>query len=166
MGRSSSGEPAVALLARMVYGEPYKALPMEREFEDHSATCGSPGTGRGEGATTVRYSWRHDGTWNRVEVTADTGRDPRLPEPGSEEEFLTDHAYGYGVRHGRTIEYVVEHPKWRYWNALRARLDCGAATQRSLWGDAFARYLESPCSAFLVEGSGVRVRRPRGGGGG
>ena len=153
--------PTVALLARVVYGEPYKALPMERGFEDHSISPGSSGATRGRSATTVRYSWRHEKSWHWVEATADTAQDPRVPEPGSVEEFLTDHAYGYGIRRGQTIEYVVEHPTWRYWNALRARLDCRAATLSRLWGDGFASYLESPCSAYLVEGSGVGVRRAR-----
>ena len=153
--------PTVALLARVLYGEPYRALPMERDFWCHSVSPGSSGNAGCERATTVRYSWRHDKTWNRVEATADTRRHPRYPEPGSEEEFITDHAYGYGTRRGRTIEYVVEHPAWRYWNAVEARLDCSAATLRTLYGEAFAPYLNSPCSAFLVEGSPVRVRRPR-----
>ena len=60
-----------------------------------------------------------------------------------------------------TIEYVVEHPTWRYWNAVKAEFDCSAATLRTLYGEAFAPYLESPRSAFLVEGSPVIVRRPR-----
>ena len=153
--------PAVALLARRVYGEPYEALPMERLFQHHPITPASPDATIREHATTVRYSWRHDNRWNRVEATADTTQEPRLPEPGSEEEFLTDHAYGYGTRRGKAIEYVVEHPTWRYWNAVKARFDCRAATLRSLYGEAFAPYLKSPCSAFLVEGSPVRVRRPR-----
>ncbi len=152
--------PTVALLARRVYGEPYKALPMERLLRRHPVTPASPDAATREHATTVRYSWRHDNAWNRVEATVDTTQDPRLPEPGSEEEFLTDHTYGYGTRRGQTIEYVVEHPTWRYWNALKARFDCNAATLRTLYGDAFAPYLKSPRSAFLVEGSPVIVRRP------
>lgn len=138
----------VALLAHQLYGEPYTALPMDRLF-------------RHESGTTVRYSWRHDRKWNHVEATADTTRDPRHPEPGSEEEFIIDHEYGYGTHRGRTIEYVVEHPSWRYWKTLKAELDCGAATLSTLYGEAFAPYLKSPCSAFLVEGSPVTVRRPR-----
>ena len=153
--------PMVALLARRVYGEPYKALPMKRLFRHHPITPASPDATVREHATTVRYSWRHDKTWNRVEATADTTQEPRLPEPASEEEFLTDHAYGYGTRRGKAIEYVVEHPTWRYWDALEATFDCRAVTSRALYGEAFAPYLESPRSAFLVEGSPVIVRRPR-----
>ena len=153
--------PTVALLARQLYGEPYKALPMDRLLQHHPMPPASPGTTTRESATTVRYSWHHDKTWNHVEATADTTQDPRQPEPGSEEEFLTDHAYGYGTRRGKTIEYVVEHPVWRYWKTLKSEFGCNAATLRTLYGEAFAPYLKSPRSAFLVEGSPVIVRRPR-----
>ena len=151
----------VAFLARRRYGEPYQALPMKRLFEHHPVPPAPPGGTPREHATTVRYSWRHDKRWHHVEATAGTMRDPRQPEPGSEEEFITDHSYGYGIRRGQTIEYVVEHPTWRYWNALEAKLDCGATTLRTLYGDSFVPYLQVPRSAFLVEGSPVTVQRPR-----
>ena len=145
----------VALLARRVYGEPYTALPMDRLLRHRPKAPEDEG-----GRTTVRYSWRHDRKWNRVEATADTTRAPVQPDPGSEEEFIVDHEYGYGTRRGRTIEYVVEHPSWRYWKTLNAEFDCGVATLNSVYGEAFAPYLKSPRSAFLVEGSPVVVRRP------
>ena len=86
---------------------------------------------------------------------------PGTPNRAAKKEFLTDHTYGYGTRRGQTIEYVVKHPTWRYWNAVKAEFDCTAATLRTLYGEAFAPYLKSPRSAFLVEGSPVIVRRPR-----
>ena len=155
--------PVVALLARHLYGEPYRTLPMRRHLRHHPA----PAVARGPDArvrpssTTVRYSWRRDGAWSRVEATAETGRRPVHPEAGSEEEFVTDHAHGYGTRRGRTIEYVVEHPLWRYWKASDAEFDCHPATLRALYGETFTPYLKSPRSAYLVEGSPVTVRRPR-----
>lgn len=152
--------PAVALMARHLYGEPYTTLPTKREFLPHPMPSASPGRTL-RNTTTVRYSWRHDRIWSRVAATADTAREPRHPEPGSEEEFITDHAYGYGMHRGRTVEYVVEHPLWRHWPTLDAGFDCHPATLRALYGEAFAPYLESPRSAYLVEGSPVTVRRPR-----
>ena len=153
--------PTVTLLARLLYGEPYRTLPMERSFQNHPMPPASQDARASGNATTVRYSWYQDNTWNRVEAMADTTQDPRQPEPGSEAEFVTDHTYGYGTRRGRTIEYVVEHPTWRYWNALNARFDCTANALRALYGDRFAPYLKSPCSAYLVEGSPVTVLHPR-----
>lgn len=155
--------PAVAFVARQLYGEPYMTLPTKREFRHHRATAASapPDQTTSGNATTVRYSWRHHNTWSRVEATADTAREPRHPEPGSEDEFITDHAYGYGMHRGRTVEYVVEHPLWRCWPTLDAGLDCHPATLRAHYGEALAPYLKSPRSAYLVEGSPVTVRRPR-----
>lgn len=63
--------------------------------------------------------------------------------------------------HSSLLEYVVEHPTWRYWNALKTRFDCNTNALRALDGGAFAPYLKSPFSAYLVEGSPVRVLRPR-----
>ena len=151
----------VAFLARQIYGEPYTALPMHRLSRPHPAPPSSSGAAPPGSATTVRYSWYHGKVWNHVEATADLARDPEYPEPGSEEEFITDHAYGYGTRRGRTIEYVVEHPLWRYWKPFEARFECNPATFRTLYGEAFAPYLTSPRSAYLVEGSPVKVRHAR-----
>lgn len=153
--------PLVSFLARRLYGEPYRTLPIERRFRHHPVPPAPPGGTPRERPATFRYSWRHDRKWHHVEATADTTLDPRQPEPGSEEEFITDHTYGYGTRHGRTIEYVVEHPPWRYWNPAKAGLDCDASTLRNLYGESFAPFLRAPRSAFLVEGSPVTVRRPR-----
>lgn len=153
--------PIVSFLARRFYGEPYRTVPMARHFRRHTVTPAPPGGTPPARATTVRYSWRQDGRRHHVEATADTVRDPRQPEPGSEEEFITDHTYGYGTHRGRTIEYVVEHPRWRYRNPAKADLYCTASTLRSLYGEAFVPFLREPRSALLVEGSPVTVRRPR-----
>ncbi len=153
--------PIVSLLARRLYGEPYKTVPMARHFQHPPVPPAAPGGTPREHATTVRYSWRQDRRRHHVEATADTVRDPRQPEPGSEEEFITDHTYGYGTRRGQTIEYTVDHPPWRYWNTRKASLDCDASALRQLYGESFVPFLQTPRSAFLVEGSPVVVRRPR-----
>ena len=153
--------PTVAFLARLLYGEPYKSVPMARLFHHHPMPPAVQDATTREHATTVGYSWYQDDTWNRVDATVDMAEDPRQPEPGSEEEFITDHTYGYGTRRGRTIEYVVEHPSWRYWNASKTRLDCNADILRALYGAEIAPFLNSPRSAYVVEGSPVTVRHPR-----
>ena len=152
--------PMVALLARRVYGEPYKALPMKRLFRHHPITPASPDATVREHATTVRYSWRHDKTWNRVEATATPRKSPGSPNRAAKKSFLrtmpTDMvpgAAGHRIRRGAPYLAVLER--------VEARFDCRAVTSRALYGEAFAPYLESPRSAFLVEGSPVIVRRPR-----
>jgi uncharacterized protein YqjF (DUF2071 family) len=88
---------AVAALARWTYNEPYLALPM-----DHQASLGGA-----EGQ--AEYRWRHGGRWQRL--AASVSGPARPAAPGSAEEFITEHYWGYtGQRDGGTVEYRVEHP--------------------------------------------------------
>lgn len=129
----------IAWVARNVYNENYEALPMR-----HSVDPGQR----------ARYEWELAGRWNSLEVT--TAGDPYLSTPGSEEEFITEHYWGYTAqRDGSTIQYQVEHPKWKVWRAAHARFDCDVA---AVYGSQFAPYLnKEPSSAFLAEGSDVVV---------
>ncbi len=141
---------AIAWLARRLYGENYVALPMRHELAIPAA--GEAACGR------VRYEWRLDGRWNRLE--AELAGAPELPAADSEETFVTEHYWGYAAQpDGGTIEYRVEHPRWRVWRAPAAELDCAAA---ELYGEAFREPLASPpVSAFVAEGSAVTVRQGR-----
>jgi uncharacterized protein len=75
---------------------------------------------------------------------------------GSEAEFITEHYWGYNrQRDGSTMEYHVEHPRWRFHAAAETTLDCDVV---GLYGDAFRESLNRPpVSAFLAEGSAVTV---------
>src|SRR6267143_2115506 len=93
---------AVALVARLAYNEPYRALRMR------SVT--PPGATEPPGRLT--YEWRIGGGWETLAATA-VGT-PAQPEPGSEAAFITRHHWGYTrQRDGGTVEYEVEHPPWR-----------------------------------------------------
>jgi hypothetical protein len=81
------------------------------------------------------------------------------PQPlvaGSEEEFITEHYFGYSLqRDGGTTEYRVEHPRWRVAKGASTELDCDVAR---LYGGAFVEPLAAqPASAFLADGSAVTV---------
>ncbi|MGH7320435.1 MAG: YqjF family protein [Candidatus Rokuibacteriota bacterium] len=138
----------IAAVARLLYNEAYVALPMRHSIE---ADTGSP-PGR------VEYGWSARGRWNRLTVRA--GGEPRETALGSQEQFITEHYWGYTVqRDGGSIEYQVEHPPWRVWPVSEAFLDCDVA---SLYGQEFATALGAqPSSAFLAEGSPVTVREGR-----
>jgi len=75
---------------------------------------------------------------------------------GSETEFITEHYWGYTAqRDGSTLEYQVEHPRWRVWSAQTAELHCDIT---GLYGKQFCAALNhQPSSAFLAEGSDVKV---------
>ena len=87
---------------------------------------------------------------------------PRVPA-GTEldfwnAEFITEHYWGYAVqRDGATLEYQVEHPPWRVWQAKEPALDCEVA---NLYGESFLAALGCPpASAFLAEGSAIIMRK-------
>ena len=103
---------------------------------------------------TVRYEWRAGGRWNSLEVRAQG--EPAPPAPGSFEEFIAEHYWGYTARRdGGTSAYRVEHVPWRVWHVAECALECDA---NLLYGAAFAEALaQPPRSAFLAEGSPVQV---------
>ena len=81
------------------------------------------------------------------------------PRAGSEEEFITEHYWGYTKqRDGSTIEYAVEHPPWRVWPATSVQYDCDV---EAIYGQSFVPYLREPTSVFVADGSPVVVRRGR-----
>lgn len=137
---------AIAAVARRVYNENYVALPMRHEV---TASFGPP-------SLVVDYSWRFKEKWNQLQVK--TKGDLQPITPGSEEEFITEHYWGYAAQSdGGCVEYQVEHPPWRVWQVGETIFDCDVA---GLYGDVFAESLQgTPSSAFLAEGSAVVVRK-------
>jgi uncharacterized protein YqjF (DUF2071 family) len=131
---------AIAAVARLIYNEKYVALPMWHRVEP----------------ARVEYGWRH-GTSNNIIHISPLG-DAFPAEAGSEEQFITEHYWGYSVqRGGGTVEYQVSHPAWRVRRAGIARFKGEVA---SLYGEAFARIVRGqPDSAFLADGSPVEVMR-------
>jgi uncharacterized protein len=136
---------AIAWLARRLYNENYVALRM-RHQDDLVVDVG----GR------VAYEWHDRERWHGLAVRTDGAA--ALPDLDSEESFITEHYWGYvRQRDGSTVEYQVEHPRWRVWRGRDPELDCDG---RGLYGEELAGALRGrPSSAFVAEGSAVVVRR-------
>jgi uncharacterized protein YqjF (DUF2071 family) len=134
----------IALVARVVYQEPYIALPMCHRL---------PAAGAGG---SFEYGWRHPGAW--CSVGAETIGDPAPLAVGGPEEFIFEHYWGYTQkRNGQTAEYQVEHPPWQAWQTTRSWFEGDIGV---LYGPELARTLaQTPRSAFVAEGSDVLVRR-------
>jgi hypothetical protein len=134
---------AIAFVARVFYDEPYLAVPMR-----HSIAHGAQ-------ELSVEYQWQRRGRWERFAMTA--AGPARLPAPGSHEEFITEHYWGYTKRVAGTSEYGVEHETWRLQPATQWGFD---ADVTSLYGPQFVDTLRAaPVSGFIAEGSSVIVRR-------
>ena len=134
---------AIAWTARALYNEPYLALPMRHT---HGVT---------DDARTFEYAWQFERKWHAL--GAEVEGEPHALRPGSEEEFIFEHYWGYTAQRDRgTVEYEVEHPRWRTWTAKKSWLRGDTVP---LYGSAFSKALAAePRSAFVAEGSPVVVR--------
>lgn len=138
---------AVALLARLAYNEPYRAVPMRSTVP--AEPVDAPGR--------LTYEWRTGTEWQRLGATA-LGA-PAVPDPASEDAFVAERHWGYTrQRDGGTLEYEVTHPVWRVWKVTAPAL---AADVTGLYGRALADALaRPPASALVAEGSAVSVSSP------
>jgi uncharacterized protein YqjF (DUF2071 family) len=140
--------PALAAVARAVYGEKYVARPMRHRIDLHDGEVASGGL--------VEYSWRDAGAWHHVRATAEGSAQPLVE--GSQEEFITEHYWGYAAqRGGGCAEYRVEHPSWHVRQARDPSFECDV---EQVYGARFVESLAArPASAFVADGSAVTVRR-------
>jgi uncharacterized protein YqjF (DUF2071 family) len=131
---------AVSFVANQIYSENYVTHPMRSEIQ-------IPGQ--------VRYSWQHQGEWDAVEGMAEG--EPYLPAAGSQEQFITEHYWGYTRQRNGTSEYHVSHPTWTVRKCAEPKLRCRIAM---LYGSEFVPYLaKEPASAFVIDGSAITVHR-------
>lgn len=134
---------AIAWVARTFYDEPYLAIPTRHEISSTADTL------------TASYSWKLAGRWHTLSAAASS--QPQPISPASEEEFITEHYWGYTRRRdGRTSIYQVEHPHWQTYRLTSHIITVDFA---ALYGPAFAFLNDQPiASLLLAEGSAVTVR--------
>ncbi len=145
--------PAVAAVARLCYGEKYLARPMR---------CDLGGGDDARGPDRLEFRWRADGAWNVLRAACEPAEGWRASAPGSLEEWISEHYFGYSSRGaGRrtgTTEYGVEHPRWRVRPARECVAELPAAVP--LYGEALAERLRgAPDHGFVAEGSPVLIRQ-------
>ena len=135
--------PALTLVANTMYGEKYVTLKTAHEWKED------------EDRLSVTYRWKHDGDWDFI--TATSHRSPVEILEGSEEEFITEHYWGYTKIDDRlTSEYQVEHPRWKVYpvSSHQVSVRFGA-----LYGAEFGMLQQSlPDSVMLAEGSAIAVK--------
>lgn len=139
-------KPAIALVANWVYNENYVSMPMQHVIDADADSQ----------IMTASYMWRFKGEWHKLWVQTQGEAQPLTP--GSEEEFIAEHYWGYAAqRDGGCIEYQVEHPPWRVWSVMAHGFTCDVA---ALYDPVFTEVLQAPpTSVFLAEGSAVSVRQ-------
>jgi len=136
--------PVIALVARLWYNEPYRAVPITSEISRTSE------------AIVVRRAWRTAHREHHLELSA--SRASRVPPETSLEHHFKEHAWGFGrTRGGRLLRYRVDHPTWAIHDVQALVADVGFAATYGQEGE----FLEaaSPASVMLAEGSAIAVYR-------
>jgi len=137
---------AISVVANVVYKEKYVYMPMSH-FLHHNGD-----------EQTIGYGWKYRGRWNKLEAVTEKQSVPM--QPGSEEEFIAEHYWGYS-RHSANItyEYAVQHPAWEIYPVKKYSIDCDFGT---LYGNEFGFLTNAvPTSVFVAKGSAVAVLSKR-----
>ena len=137
-------KPALTFVANTIYKENYETMPMTHSWKKENDSL------------SVEYRWKKK-NWNSFKVN--TSSETNQIESGSEEEFITEHYWGYTKIKNQTSEYGVEHPRWEVYQTLNYSIDVD-------FGDIYGKQFsflktEIPRSVFLAEGSEINVKSGR-----
>ncbi|UKT65652.1 YqjF family protein [Pedobacter mucosus] len=133
--------PAITFVANTIYKENYQTLPMKHSWVQQ------------EHQLEIDYQWKNQ-KWHQFSLTT-SSKAEAIPV-GSEEEFITEHYWGYTkLGPNLTSEYGVEHPRWEVYPIKSYKIDVDFAVN---YGNDFA-FLNSvdPNSVMLAEGSEISV---------
>jgi uncharacterized protein YqjF (DUF2071 family) len=135
-------KPAITFVANTLYGEHYETLKMRHSFNSRGNT------------QDIAYEWNRKGVWQKLSVSAE--RQTQEMAVGSEEEFITEHYFGYTkLKSGKTSEYGVEHPRWQVYPIIKFEASLDFELN---YGKDFALMNGlSPRSVLLAEGSAIQV---------
>ncbi|MBA2605734.1 MAG: DUF2071 domain-containing protein [Pyrinomonadaceae bacterium] len=130
--------PAIALIARAFYGEPYETWKMSHAHAENE----------------LSYFWSKGDCQNSL--TVESGSSLGIPAENSHAEFITEHYWGYTKRGAnRTDEYKVEHPKWELFDVTYAEIDVDFGFT---YGERFDFLTATkPLSILLAKGSEIVV---------
>jgi uncharacterized protein YqjF (DUF2071 family) len=139
-------KPAITFVANTLYQEHYETCAMRHHWQI------------GEQTQMIRYDWRKKGQWQTIGV--ETELKPIDIAEGSEEEFITEHYWGYTkIKSQKTYEYEVTHPRWQQYPVKNYQIKCDFSLN---YGSDFSFLnVREPDSVFLAEGSAITVENKR-----
>lgn len=134
---------AITFVANKLYNENYVTHPMAH-YKSSEA-----------GNTTIGYVWECKNVLNEIKFTTNNKKQALVK--GSNEEFITEHYWGYSKGKEATVEYAVEHPRWNIFECANYEVNC-------LFGEVYGKEFEflekqEPSSVFMAEGSEIVVRK-------
>lgn len=139
-------KPALTFVANTIYKEHYQTLKMSHLWEENQES------------RVVQYNWTIEGKEQvfRVDASANSVE----IDSGSEEEFITEHYWGYtSAGKDSSFEYEVTHPKWPCYPVKDYQIQVDF---NLVYGEDFAMLNDAiPTSVLLAEGSEITVENKR-----
>lgn len=135
-------KPAITFVANTLYKEHYETSPMRFLWNDTAEIL------------KTEYALKKNKKWHSIKVESDSGTFKIAP--GSEEEFITEHYWGYSRQNkNKTVEYEVTHPKWELHPVKDYEIDFDFG---AVHGSDF-KFLnhEKPSTVFLATGSKITI---------
>src|SRR5881628_2236480 len=131
----------ISFIANTFYGEHYLYLPMKNSLKEN------------ERSLEIKYEWLFEKEWNFIKAL--TERNTLPVAENSEEEFITEHYWGYTkLTEASTSEYEISHPKWNIHKVNSFESHCNVA---AMYGEKFKDYFDKPVSVFMAQGSEIEV---------
>lgn len=132
----------IALIARVVYNEPYIATAMSSRFERDATHI------------TTEHRFCLGGRWHTARVRGEDR--PVRPPEGSIEHFFKEHSWGFGQsRPGVLRRYRVDHPVWDVFPNAQAEIDVDFGM---VYGQAWAHLTgRQPYAVTFAAGSEISV---------
>jgi len=139
-------KPAISFIANTLYNEKYSTMRMKHFLKESNEEI------------QLGYHWKHKNKWNRIEAITQNKTVPMIP--GSEEEFIAEHYWGYSrYNDTTTVEYAVQHPRWEVYPVKEYTIDCDF---NALYGNHFAMLqTATPNSVFVAKGSAISILHKR-----
>ena len=136
----------VAWMANLLYKEHYTVMPTRHYWDKSSRN------------RLIEYYWENKGNWNSLKVEA--APDSVIMQPGSMEEFIFEHYFGYTkVTEKISESYEVIHPRWMTFSVRNYSVDCDFG---KMYGPVFAHLSTvHPDSVMHARGSDVFVNWKR-----
>ena len=138
-------KPLITLVANSIYHEHYKTHKMKHAWIEN------------ENHNTFEYEWKLNQKWQSISVN--TEKTLCDIAENSEEQFITEHYFGYTKHKNKTFEYEVAHPTWKQLKVIDFEVDIDFET---IYGEHFKMLQSSkPTSVILAIGSEVSVKNKR-----
>ena len=135
----------ITLVANSIYHEHYQTNKMKHSWSENV------------NHKEFQYQWKLNQQWQSISVK--TEKQTSNIKDNSEEQFITEHYFGYTKHKNKTFEYEVTHPTWKQLKVIDFDININFEAN---YGEHF-KILQTlkPTSVILAKGSKITVKNKR-----